>query len=292
MQSYEVVDGSRPHDVAPAVDGGVWFTGQRAGFLGHLNPSAQVVTQVPLGEGSAPHGVIVGSDGDAWVTDGGLNAIVRVNSRTVRCGGFRCPPAARAPTSTPRCSTGRGCCGSPARPVYGRLDPQTGRCRSSTRRVARGPPASPPHLTARSTTPPSRVTTSGASTRPPARRRYSSRPRPRRAPSRLGGQHRPPLGQRMERWQTGRVRPGKRGVEGMAAAGPSPQHMRCLWTNGPGLGQRLRREHACALRPETETFTAYQLPGPASNVRQILGRPGEVWGAASALDQLVVVRNS
>ena len=27
--------------------------------------------------------------------------------------------------------------------------------------------------------------------------------------------------------------------------------------------------------PMTETFTAHQLPGPASNVRQILGRPGE-----------------
>ena len=37
VRAYEVVDGSRPHDVAPAIDGGVWFTGQRAGFLGHFN---------------------------------------------------------------------------------------------------------------------------------------------------------------------------------------------------------------------------------------------------------------
>ena len=50
VQAYEVVDGSRPHDVAPAIDGGVWFTGQRAGFLGHFNPSTQIVTQVPLGQ--------------------------------------------------------------------------------------------------------------------------------------------------------------------------------------------------------------------------------------------------
>jgi hypothetical protein len=28
---------------------------------------------------SAPHGVIVGPDGAAWVTDGGLNAILRVD---------------------------------------------------------------------------------------------------------------------------------------------------------------------------------------------------------------------
>jgi virginiamycin B lyase len=42
--------------------------------------------------------------------------------------------------------------------------------------------------------------------------------------------------------------------------------------------------------PETETFTTVPLPGPGAEVRQILGRPGEVWGAASAQDALVVVR--
>ena len=58
------------------------------------------------------------------------------------------------------------------------------------------------------------------------------------------------------------------------------------------MGQRLRRKHIVRFDTMTETFTSYQLPGPASNVRQILGRPGEVWGAASALDQLVVVHTS
>ena len=33
----------------------------------------------PLGKGLAPHGVIVGPDGAAWITDGGQNAIVRVD---------------------------------------------------------------------------------------------------------------------------------------------------------------------------------------------------------------------
>ena len=36
--------------------------------------------EIPLGAGSAPHGVITGPDGAAWVTDGGLNAIVRVDA--------------------------------------------------------------------------------------------------------------------------------------------------------------------------------------------------------------------
>lgn len=37
---------------------------------------------IDLGQGSAPYGVIVGPDGAPWVTDGGLNAIVRVDPRT------------------------------------------------------------------------------------------------------------------------------------------------------------------------------------------------------------------
>jgi virginiamycin B lyase len=41
--------------------------------------------------------------------------------------------------------------------------------------------------------------------------------------------------------------------------------------------------------PETERFESVKLPGDASEVRQILGRPGQVWGAASALDQLIVI---
>jgi virginiamycin B lyase len=35
-----------------------------------------------LGPGSAPHGVIVGPDGAPWITDGGQNAIVRVDPKT------------------------------------------------------------------------------------------------------------------------------------------------------------------------------------------------------------------
>ncbi len=44
--------------------------------------------------------------------------------------------------------------------------------------------------------------------------------------------------------------------------------------------------------PASETFTPYPLPSSPANVRQILGRPGEVWGAESAADKLVVVRTS
>ena len=82
LQEYAVPAGSRPHDVAPAIDGGVWYTAQRQGALGHLDPATGATRHIRLGTGSAPHGVIVGPDGAPWITDGGLNAIVRVDPAT------------------------------------------------------------------------------------------------------------------------------------------------------------------------------------------------------------------
>jgi virginiamycin B lyase len=41
--------------------------------------------------------------------------------------------------------------------------------------------------------------------------------------------------------------------------------------------------------PVTEAFDTIELPGPGASVRQLHGRPGEVWGAESALDKLVVI---
>ena len=71
VKYFNVPQGDHPHDVAPAPDGTVWYTGQRAGVLGRLNPDTGQVDRIPLGEGSAPHGVIIGPDGAAWITDGG-----------------------------------------------------------------------------------------------------------------------------------------------------------------------------------------------------------------------------
>jgi virginiamycin B lyase len=42
--------------------------------------------------------------------------------------------------------------------------------------------------------------------------------------------------------------------------------------------------------PETEAFDSFPLPSNPGEVRQLLGREGEVWGAESAADQLVVIR--
>jgi virginiamycin B lyase len=44
--------------------------------------------------------------------------------------------------------------------------------------------------------------------------------------------------------------------------------------------------------PATQRFTRVDLPSPEAAVRQILGRRGEIWGAESGADKLVVVRTS
>ncbi|HLS56721.1 MAG TPA: lyase, partial [Zeimonas sp.] len=80
MQSWPLATARRTgiHDVAPAPDGGVWFTAQRTGHLGWFDPKSARVELVALGAGSSPHGVIQGPDEAAWITDSGRNAIVRV----------------------------------------------------------------------------------------------------------------------------------------------------------------------------------------------------------------------
>lgn len=81
MQSWPLNTPSRTgiHDVAPAPDGGVWYTAQRSGHLGWFDPKTGRSELIALGRGSSPHGVIPGPEGkSAWITDSGQNAIVRV----------------------------------------------------------------------------------------------------------------------------------------------------------------------------------------------------------------------
>src|SRR3972149_3761224 len=91
IKEFPVPPGSHPHDVAPAKNGSVWYTAQRLGELGILDPISGRSHHIGLGQGSAPHGVIVGPDEAPWITDGGLNAIVRVDPTTKNVTVFRLP---------------------------------------------------------------------------------------------------------------------------------------------------------------------------------------------------------
>jgi virginiamycin B lyase len=94
LETFPVLAGEHPHDVAPAAfDQRIWYTAQRAGALGLFDPETGGIETIPLGTGSAPHGVIVGPDGAAWVTDGGLNAIVKVDSEIFTSSQYPVPGA-------------------------------------------------------------------------------------------------------------------------------------------------------------------------------------------------------
>ncbi|MGH3142185.1 MAG: virginiamycin B lyase family protein, partial [Gaiellales bacterium] len=130
VREYRVPAGTHPHDVAPARDGGVWYTAQGSGELGWLNPKTGVTRHIPLGEGSAPHGVIVGPDGAPWITDGGLNAIVRVDPRTRRVRRFPLPSRSAYANLNTATFDRRGVLWFTGQSgIYGRLDPKSGRLR-------------------------------------------------------------------------------------------------------------------------------------------------------------------
>jgi virginiamycin B lyase len=88
-----------PHDVWPAVDATVWYTGQFDATMGRLNPATGAFRTIALPPGAAPHGVIVGPDGAAWITDQGLNAIVRVDNATDVVTVFPIPVASSQPNT-------------------------------------------------------------------------------------------------------------------------------------------------------------------------------------------------
>ncbi len=124
---YPVPAGTHPHDVAPAADGGVWYTAQRTGALGHLDPNTGQTRHIPLGKGSAPHGVIVGADGTAWVTDSGLNAIVRVDARTQKVRTFLLPKDTGYANLNTATFDHEGILWFTGQTgIYGRLDPKSG----------------------------------------------------------------------------------------------------------------------------------------------------------------------
>ena len=77
MASFPI-SGNRHHDVAPASAGGVWYTAQRSGFLGKLDPTTGEVLQIALGPSSAPaRRVWSDSKGNIWVSEWNAGQVAR-----------------------------------------------------------------------------------------------------------------------------------------------------------------------------------------------------------------------
>jgi virginiamycin B lyase len=295
LREYPVPAGSHPHDVAPARDGGVWYTAQASGVLGWLDPRTGRTRLTPLGSGSAPHGVIVGPDGAPWITDGGLNAIVRVDPRTRAVKAYRLPAsAADANLNTAVFDRAGRLWFTGQSGFYGRLDPATRRMR-----VWRAPGGFGPY---------------GITVTPRGDVYYAS----------LAGSHiaridvrtgratriQPPTSAQGARrvWSDsrGRIWVSEWNAGGLAVYNPASRRWRewklpgaapqayavyvderdVVWVTDFGGNALVRFD------PRTERFTVHSFRTPGAEVRQLLGRRGEVWGAESGLDRLVVARTT
>jgi virginiamycin B lyase len=293
VREYPVPAGSRPHDVAPARDGGVWYTAQGSGELGWLDPRTGRTRHVPLGDGSAPHGVIVGPDGAPWITDGGLNAIVRVDPRTRRVRRFPLPAGSADANLNTAVFDRRGILWFTGQSgIWGRLDPRVGRVQVFRAPRGRGPYG----ITA---TPSGRVyyaSLAGSYLGRIDAKRLTVRVL--EPPTRGQGARRAWSDSRgriwISEWNAGRVgvfTPSTGRWREWRLPGSSPlayavyvDERDDVWLSDFAANALVR------LDPDTGRFTTVRLPSSPANVRQIHGRPGEVWGAESGVDKLVVVR--
>jgi virginiamycin B lyase len=249
-------------------------------------------TEFPLGDGSAPHGVIVGPDGAPWVTDGGLNAILRVDPASHAIRSFPLPAnraGANLNTATFDKSGALWFTGQAG--VYGRVD-----AGSAVVRVwdaPRGPgaygitttPAGAVYFASLAGSYIARIDpATGAATviEPPtlqqgARRIWSDSQGALWISEFLAGQlARFDAGKNT--WRSWRL-PG----DGPQPYGVYVDQHDAVWVSDFGAGTLLRFD------PATGQFS--RVAGQRSDVwiRQLLGRPGEVWGADSAHDRLIRV---
>src|SRR5882757_640581 len=291
---FDVTRGAHPHDVAPAPDGKVWYTAQGQGALGILDPKTRKVVQVSLGPDAAPHGVIVGPDRAAWITEGGQNAIARLDPTTNAVKLFPLPAEfANANLNTATFDRKGILWFTGQNGVYGRVDPATGKVDAWKAPKGVGPYGI-------TTTPNGDVwyaslagdhiakidTVSGDAM-------VVQPPKPGVGPRRIWSDSKGSLW--VSFWNTGEV--GRYDPNGKVwKVWPLPKSKQgCyavfvddkdkVWlTDWPGNA-------IVRFDPATEKFDSFPSDRRNSSVRQMLGRPGELWAAESGTDRLVVIRD-
>ena len=293
IEEFPVPSGSHPHDVAPATDGIIWYTAQGSGELGQLDPRTGDTYHIHLGNGSAPHGVIVGPDGAPWITDGGLNAIVRVDPSTKEIKVFSLPPdyvSANLNTATFDHSGVLWFTGQNG--MYGSLDPKTGQIKTFS--SPRGP--GPYGIT---TTPYGEVYFASLAGSYIARIDLETGnvtilnpPTPDQGARRVWSDSLNRIW--VTEWDSGKLGvydPDIKTWKEWELPGENPlpyavyvdEHDK-VWISDFASNSFLRFD------PMLEIFEELKLPSKDAKVRQILGSPGEIWGAESGTDKLVRVQ--
>ena len=246
------------------------------------------VEEIPLGAGSAPHGVIVGPDGAPWITDGGLNAIVRVDPTTHEVTIYPLPadrPDANLNTATFDGDGRLWFTGQNG--IYGSLDPATGEMEVYDDPEGRGPygiDATPDgdvwysslagsHLGAVD------LASGGVTLVDPPTAGAGAR----RVWSDSGGRL------WVSEWNAGQVAvhdPSDGSWQEWPLPGDNPMTYAVyvdendiVWLTDFGANAIVRFD------PTTEEFETITLPTAEAAVRQLAGRPGEIWGAESGCRQ-------
>ena len=294
VQYFDVTPGAYPHDVAatPVTGGAVYYTAQRSGKLGILDPKTGKVEEIGLGPNSAPHGVVVGPDGAPWITDGGQNAIVRVDPATRAIRKWPLPgDIGYANLNTLTFDRKGRLWFTGQSGYYGRLDPLTAEVRVWPSPRGRGP--------------------YGIATTPGGDVYYAS----------LAGNHiaridtdtgeatvidPPTKGQGARRvwsdsrgriwvsyWNTGQVGmydPATRAWREWKLPGERPRTY-SVWVDDRDKVWLTEWTANAIVRfdPLTEKFESFPSNRPGADVRQMLGRAGEAWGAESGTGRLVMV---
>ena len=251
------------------------------------------IERFQLPEGARPHDVAPAPDGAAWITDGGQNAIVRVDPATEQVAVYPLPADTGYANLNTAAFDGRGVLWFTGQNgVYGRLEPATGEMDVYTAPRGRGPYGI-------TTTPGGDVyyaslagdyvgqinLETGAAT-------VLEPPTPNQGARRVWSDS---LGQIwVSEWDAGQVaryNPADGQWREWPLPGPDPSAYAVyvdeediVWLSDFGGNALVRFD------PVSEQFDPFPLESTPSNVRQILGRTGEVWGAESAADRLVVVR--
>ena len=293
VQEYPVPTGSHPHDVAPAPDGGVWYVAQGSGELGRLDPATGQIRRIKLGEKSRPHGVIVGPDGAPWITDSGLNAIVRVDPTTEKVSVYPLPSGREGANLNTAAFDKRGVLWFTGQSgIYGRLDLKVGNVEVFDAPKGPGPygiAAAPDGTVYYASLAGSYIArldpVTGVAT-------VIEPPTPKQGARRVWADSKGNIW--VSEWNAGQLGrydlatnswkewklPGKN--PGAYAVYVDDQDK--VWLSDFGANALVRFD------PTTEQFDFFSLPSSNANVRQLLGRHGEVWGAESGTDKLVVIR--
>lgn len=297
MQSWPLKAPERTgiHDVAPAPDGGVWFTAQASGHLGWFDPKSGRTELIALAQRSSPHGVIQGPDKAAWITDGAQNAIVRVGWPDRKVLAFPLPAGLPHVNLNTAAFDKDGDLWFTGQLGYvGKLSVQTGQVRAAVVPRGRGPygicatPAGEIWWCSLAGSYIARIDRrTGESTmiEPPtrdqgARRIWSD------SQGRLW----------VAEWNSGQLSmhdPRAGSWKAWRLPGQSPQPYAVyvderdrVWVSDFGGNA------VFAFDPASEKFERYAMPRANANVRQILGRPGEVWLPESGTEHISVIRTA